>query len=194
MAPARAPSPPRTAPWATGCSSVPCIATPQIAPDTTRDASGPAFNRLPVVGNLSAISSLIANSASRFEALAETILANGECPGRIHPRRRAQAIAARAIIGRKPATTPMPIANGGAYGLFIGQQSPSNRYGPGVSKLEQFELAALKTVPTNIVDALSVSWGRVATLKTKNETAPILRKFSDQGLCALLRVSDPKTF
>jgi len=98
---------------------VPCIATPQIAPDATRDASGAAFNRLRVKGNLSAISSLIANSAILFEALAETILANGERPGRIHPRLRAQAITAGAIIGRKPATAPMPIANAGACWRFI---------------------------------------------------------------------------
>jgi hypothetical protein len=72
-----------------------------------------------VKGNLSAISSLIANSAILFEALAETILANGERPGRIHPRLRAQAITAGAIIGRKPATAPMPIANAGACWRFI---------------------------------------------------------------------------
>jgi hypothetical protein len=96
-----------------------CIAAPQIAPDTIRDASGAAFNRLRVKGNLSAIISVSANSVIVFEALAEIILEKGEGPGRIHPRFMAQAITAGAIIGRKPATTPIPIANAGPCWRFI---------------------------------------------------------------------------
>jgi hypothetical protein len=118
-APASAPSPPRTAPSASGRFTVPCIVAPQIAPDTNRDASGAAFNRVGVKGSLSAINSLIASLAILFAAVAEIILANGEPPGRIHPRFSAQAITAGAVIGRKPATAPMPIANAEAYWRFI---------------------------------------------------------------------------
>ena len=98
---------------------MPYITAPQSAPDTTREASDAALNRLGVKGSLSAINSHSANSAIRFDALAETILANGERPGRIHPRLRAQAIAASAVIGRKPATAPTPTANVEACWLFI---------------------------------------------------------------------------
>jgi len=102
--PASAPSPPRAPPSASGCFTVPCIVAPQIAPDTTRDASGvqPTGGK----GSLSAINSLIASSAILFEALAKIILANGESPVRIHLRFRAQATTASAVIGRKPATAP----------------------------------------------------------------------------------------
>jgi hypothetical protein len=68
---------------------------------------------------LSAINSLIASFAILFAALAEIILASGDSPGRIHLRFSAQAITAGAVIGRKPATTPMPIANPEACWRFI---------------------------------------------------------------------------
>jgi hypothetical protein len=118
-APASAPNPPRTAPSASGRFTVPCIVAPQIVPDTTRDASGTAFNRLGVKGSLSAINSLIASLAILFAAADDIIVARGESPGRIHPRFSAQAITAGAVIGRKPATAPMPIANAEAYWRFI---------------------------------------------------------------------------
>ena len=54
-----------------------------------------------------------------LEALADIILANGERPGRIHPRPRNQAITAGAVIGRRPATVPMPIVNTGECCRFI---------------------------------------------------------------------------
>jgi hypothetical protein len=82
-----------------------------MAPDTARDASGAACNRLGVNGSLSAISSDAASSAILFNALAETILAKGEFEGRIHPRPSAKAMMAYAVIGRNPATVPMPIVN-----------------------------------------------------------------------------------
>jgi hypothetical protein len=101
------PSPPRSTPFASGCLTAPQTAAPQIAPELTREASGPAFNRLGVKGNLSTIISLIASSVIARDALAEIIVANGE----IHLRFAAQAITAGAVIGRNPATAPMPIAN-----------------------------------------------------------------------------------
>ena len=146
-APASAPSPPRNAPSASGRFTVPCIVAPQIAPDTTRDASGAAFNRLGVKGSLSAISSLIASLAILFEALAEIILANGESRGRIHLRFSAQAITADAVIGRKPATAPMPIANAEAYWCFIfvsGSQSHSQHtHRRGLNDFKSSHLTAL---------------------------------------------------
>src|SRR5215472_13423887 len=119
IAPASAPTPPRTAPLAGGSFTVACMAAPQIAPDTIRQASGAASKRLRVKGNLSVTSSLSANSAILLEAPAETILAYGECPGRIQPRLRLKASIARAVIGRRPATMPIPVANRGAPCCFI---------------------------------------------------------------------------
>ena len=143
----RTASPPRTASSASGRFTVPCIVAPQIAPDTTRDASGAAFNRLGVKGSLSAISSLIASLAILFEALAEIILANGESRGRIHLRFSAQAITADAVIGRKPATAPMPIANAEAYWCFIfvsGSQSHSQHtHRRGLNDFKSSHLTAL---------------------------------------------------
>ncbi len=79
-APAIAPSPPRSAPAASGRFTAPQTAAPQIAPDAMREASGPALNRLGVKDSLSAINSLIARSVIVLEALAEIIVANGELP------------------------------------------------------------------------------------------------------------------
>jgi hypothetical protein len=76
-----------------------------------RDPSDDTLNRLGVNGSLSAINSAIASSPILFDPLAEIILAKGEFPPRIHPRSTATAVTAQAIIGRKPATAPMPIAN-----------------------------------------------------------------------------------
>jgi hypothetical protein len=134
MAPASDPSPPKTAPSTIGFFTVPYIAAPQIAPDTIRDARGAASRRLRVKGNLSTTRSLIANPAILFEVLAETILANDECPGRIRPRLRAEAITASAVVGRNPATAPMPSANAQACWCFIfvsPSQYNSVRTGPG---------------------------------------------------------------
>jgi len=64
-----------------------------------------------VKGSLSAISSAIASSVILLEALAEIIVANGELPTGIHFRFAAQAITAGAVIGRNPASAPMPTAN-----------------------------------------------------------------------------------
>jgi len=129
-----------------------CIAAPQIAPDTTRDARGAAFNRLRVKGNLSAISSLIANSAILLEALAEIILANGECPDRIHPRLRNQAITAGAVIGRRPATAPMPIVNTGECCRFIFlSESQSDSVHFRASRVERSRSRALHPLLLNIV-------------------------------------------
>src|SRR5207249_5877650 len=108
-APASAPSPPRTAPSVSDRFLEWHIAAPQIAPETIRKVSGAAFTRLGVNGSLSTINSLMANSAILLDVPAETILAIGEGSIRIPPRLTAQAIAASAVIGRKPATTPIPI-------------------------------------------------------------------------------------
>src|ERR1700737_5453581 len=95
------------------------IVAPQIAPDTIRDASGPAFNRLGVKGSLSAINSLTARSVILFDTLAEMIVANGEFPRRIHLRFAAQARTAGAARVRKPATAPIPTATAGVDRGFI---------------------------------------------------------------------------
>src|SRR6202022_4768941 len=95
------------------------MVAPQIAPDIIRYASGPAFNRLGVKGSLSAINSLTAKSVILFDALAETIVASGELPRRIHLRFAAQARTAGAARVRKPATAPIPTANAGVYRRFI---------------------------------------------------------------------------
>src|SRR5215472_18139822 len=86
IAPASAPSPPRTAPLAGAPFAAVCMTAPQIAPDAIRQAIDAASKRLGVKGNLSATSSLTTNSAIVFDALAETILEYGEPPERIHPR------------------------------------------------------------------------------------------------------------
>ena len=113
-----APTPPRTAPSAMGLSATPLIAAPQTAPDTMRDASGPAFNRLGVKGSLSAINSVSARSVILFEALAERTEAKGEFRKRIHLSFTAQASSAGAVSARKPATAPIPKANTGVYERF----------------------------------------------------------------------------
>jgi len=83
----------------------------RFAPEAIREARGPAFNRPGVKGSLSAISSLIASSVTRCEALPEIMVANGELPRLNHLRFAAQAMIAGAVIGRNPATMPMPAAN-----------------------------------------------------------------------------------
>src|SRR6266550_1318663 len=97
-----APSPPSSAPAASGRFTAPQTAAPQIAPHAMRETSGPAFNRLGVKGSLSAVSPLIASSAIIREALAEIIAANGVLVRSIHLCFAAQAITAGAVIGRNP--------------------------------------------------------------------------------------------
>ena len=82
-----------------------------MVPITMRKVSGLGLNRLGVNGSLSMINSLTANCAILLDVPAESILTIGLEPVRIRRRLTAQAIAASAIIGRKPATRPIPIDN-----------------------------------------------------------------------------------
>ena len=82
-----------------------------MIPITMRKVSGLGLNRLGVNGSLSMINSLIANCAILLDVPAESILTIGLGAIRIRPLLTAQAIAASAVIGRKPATTPIPIDN-----------------------------------------------------------------------------------
>src|SRR5215469_13461687 len=95
----------------TGCLTAPQTVAPQIAPNPMREARGPAASRLGVKGSLSTISSLIASSVSLRAAPAEIVVANGELPRSIHPLFADSAIRAEAVIGRRPATAPIPVAN-----------------------------------------------------------------------------------
>src|SRR2546426_1125986 len=61
----------------------------------------------------------MANSAILLDVPAESIHTIGLGSIWIRPRLTAQAIGASAVIGRKPATTPIPIANPEACSVFI---------------------------------------------------------------------------
>jgi hypothetical protein len=72
------------------------------------------------------------------------ILADGECPRRIHPHFAAQAKTAGAVKVRRPATTPIPTASTGVYERFI--DSHFLRAGLSLTDLTCFTISVVSVV------------------------------------------------